>query len=126
VITLSTIYYNSTPSKTEIIFFPKKHVIQIWIIILVAVGCATFYIMIRPPFTFLDKALERVSPIFFIDMAQMNHTIKSVALALSLVLSNGSIAYAQNSERALEAAQRGDYAKAFREWRPLAEQVNSP
>ena len=48
----------------------------------------------------------------------MKHAIKSVVLGLSLLLANGSIAYAQDFEKGLEAAKKGDYATALNEWRP--------
>ena len=55
----------------------------------------------------------------------MKHTIKSVVLGLSLILANGSIVYAQDLEKGLEAYSDGDYAAALREWRPLAKQGNA-
>ncbi len=48
----------------------------------------------------------------------MKHAIKSVVLGLSLLLANSSIAYAQDFQKGVEAAQKGDYATALREWRP--------
>ncbi len=52
----------------------------------------------------------------------MKHAIKSVVLGLSLILANGSVAYAQDSQKAKTAYENGDYAIALKEWRPLAEQ----
>ena len=52
----------------------------------------------------------------------MKHAIISVALGLSLLFANGGIAYAQNFEKGWEAAQKGDFAKALKEWRGLAVQ----
>jgi uncharacterized protein len=54
----------------------------------------------------------------------MEHTIKSLALGLSLLLANGSIAYAQNFGAGAAAYQRGDYETAFREISVVAEQGN--
>lgn len=55
----------------------------------------------------------------------MKLAIKSVVLGLSLFLANGSIAYAQDFQKGVEAYQKKDYATALDEWRPLAEQGNA-
>ena len=55
----------------------------------------------------------------------MKHAIKSVVLGLSLVLANGNVAYAQDSQKAQQAYENGDYAIALKEWRLLAEQGNA-
>jgi TPR repeat protein len=55
----------------------------------------------------------------------MKHTIKSFVFGLSLLLANGSVVYAQDYEKGVEAAKKGDYATALRELRPLAEQGNA-
>jgi len=52
----------------------------------------------------------------------MTHTLKAILLAVLLLLGSSQVGYAQDFERGLEAAQRGDYATALKEWRPLAEQ----
>jgi len=52
----------------------------------------------------------------------MKHAIKSVVLGLSLLLMNGSIAYAKDFNTGLVAYQKKDYATALNEWRPLAAQ----
>jgi TPR repeat protein len=52
----------------------------------------------------------------------MKHAIKSVVLGLLLLLTNGSIAYAQDFKKGSEAYKKKDYATALREWRPLAAQ----
>jgi len=52
----------------------------------------------------------------------MKHSIKSVVLGLSLLLANGSIAYAQDFKKGSEAYKKKDFATALREWRPLAAQ----
>ncbi len=56
------------------------------------------------------------------DGAHMKNTIKAFALGLSLLLANVSVCSAQDFQKGLEAAQKGDLAAALREWRPLAEQ----
>jgi TPR repeat protein len=55
----------------------------------------------------------------------MKHAIKQFALGLSLLLANGSIAYAQDLRKGVEAAHKGDHATALKELRPLAEQGNA-
>ena len=52
----------------------------------------------------------------------MKHAIKSVSLGFSLLLANGSIVYAQDFAKGFEATQKGDFATALSEWRPLAQQ----
>ena len=52
----------------------------------------------------------------------MKNTFKAFALGLSLLLANVSVCSAQDLQKGLEAAQKGDFAAALREWRPLAEQ----
>lgn len=48
----------------------------------------------------------------------MKHAIKSVVLGLLFLFASGSNAYAQDFEKGLEAAKKGDYATALNEWRP--------
>jgi len=55
----------------------------------------------------------------------MKHAIKSVVLGLSLVLANGNVAYAQDSQKAQQAYENGDYALALKEGRLLAKQGNA-
>ena len=52
----------------------------------------------------------------------MIKAFKAVALGLSLLLANVSVCYAQDLQKGLAAAQKGDFATALGEWRPLAEQ----
>jgi len=52
----------------------------------------------------------------------MIKSFKAVALGLSLLLANVSVCYGQDFAKGLEAAQKGDYATALRELRPLAAQ----
>ena len=49
------------------------------------------------------------------------HTVIKAAL-LAFVITLATPVVAQDIEAGWEAAQRGDYAAALREWRPLAEQ----
>ena len=50
----------------------------------------------------------------------MRNVIKAALLAFVITLATPVVA--QDIEAGWEAAQRGDYAAALREWRPLAEQ----
>ena len=52
----------------------------------------------------------------------MRHTVKWTALGLLILSANGGIAYAQSFEKGWEAAQKGDFATALKEWRGLAVQ----
>ena len=51
--------------------------------------------------------------------------IKAVALGLSLLLANVSVCSAQDMQKGLAAAIKGDYPAALREFRPLAEKGNA-
>ena len=55
----------------------------------------------------------------------MKNTIKLVALGLSILLASVSVCSAQDFDKGLAAAQKGDFATALKEWRPLAEQGNA-
>jgi hypothetical protein len=48
--------------------------------------------------------------------------VRSIFLAVTLVVSSGSVATAQDFDKGYAAYQAGDYATALAEWRPLAEQ----
>jgi uncharacterized protein len=52
----------------------------------------------------------------------MKRTLTALALGFSLLAASGGFGYAQDFEKAFEAASRGDYATALREWSALAEQ----
>ena len=52
----------------------------------------------------------------------MIKAFKTVALGLSLLLANVSVCYAQDLQKGEDAASKGDYAAALREFRPLADQ----
>ena len=47
-----------------------------------------------------------------------------LGLALSVILSNGSVVFAADFDKGLQAAQAGDFKTALAEWTPLAEQGN--
>ena len=52
----------------------------------------------------------------------MIKSFKAVALGLSLLFANVSVCSAQDLQKGLEAALKGDYATALREWSLLAAQ----
>jgi TPR repeat protein len=52
----------------------------------------------------------------------MKRTLIAMLIGLSLLIGN---AWAADFQKGFEAAQRGDFATALREWRPLAEQGNA-
>ena len=52
----------------------------------------------------------------------MKRTFTAVILGVALLVASGGSGYAQDFQKGLEAAQKGDFATALREWRPLAEQ----
>ena len=52
----------------------------------------------------------------------MKHTLTALVLGVALLLASGGSGYAQDFQKGLEAARKGDFATALREWRPLAEQ----
>ena len=51
----------------------------------------------------------------------MKKTLKALLLAFTLIVSSLGTGFAQDFNRGFEAAHKGDYATALREWRPLAE-----
>ena len=55
----------------------------------------------------------------------MIKSFKAVALGLSLLFATVSVCSAQDLQKGLAAAQKGDYASAMREFRPLAAQGNA-
>ena len=48
--------------------------------------------------------------------------LRTIFIAFALSLAAIAPATAQDLQKGVEAAQRGDFATALREWRPLAEQ----
>ena len=55
----------------------------------------------------------------------MKRTFTAVILGVALLVASGGSGYAQDFQKGFEAAQKGDFATALREWRPLAEQGNA-
>jgi TPR repeat protein len=53
----------------------------------------------------------------------VRRTLAAMVIGLSLLMGAGS-AWAADRQKGAEAYQKGDYATALREWRPLAEQGN--
>jgi TPR repeat protein len=45
-----------------------------------------------------------------------------LAVAFALLLGSAGVSWSADYQKGLEAAQKGDYATALREWKPLAEQ----
>ena len=52
----------------------------------------------------------------------MKRTLATLVIGLSLLKGGMAGASAQDIEKGLEAAKKGDFATALKEWRPLAEQ----
>ena len=51
----------------------------------------------------------------------MKKLIAIFCLIVAVLIGNGGVGYAQDSNKGWLAVKKGDYATAFREWRPLAE-----
>jgi len=60
---------------------------------------------------------------------RMKNTLKAglaaLVLAFTLLVTSGGVSFAQDFQKGLEAAQKGDFATALREWGPLAQQGNA-
>jgi TPR repeat protein len=52
----------------------------------------------------------------------IKHTLTALVFGVALLLTSGGSGYAQDFQKGVEAAEKGDFATALREWRPLAEQ----
>ena len=52
----------------------------------------------------------------------MKHILTALVLGVSLLFASGSLVYAKDFQKGLEAAQRGNYAVAYWEWTVAAEQ----
>ena len=52
----------------------------------------------------------------------MKRILIALVLGISLLVASGGFVYAQDYQKGLEAAQKGDLATALREWSALAEQ----
>ena len=55
----------------------------------------------------------------------MKRILTALVLSISLLTLSGVSASAQDYQKGLAADNRGDYATAFKEWRPLAERGNA-
>jgi len=55
----------------------------------------------------------------------MRHILTALVLGVTILLASGGGGYAQDFQKGLKAYNKGDYATALREWRPLAEQGNA-
>ena len=54
----------------------------------------------------------------------MNRLLLLPVLLLTLLV--GNPAFSADFQKGLDAAQKGDFATALKEWKPLAEQGNAP
>jgi uncharacterized protein len=52
----------------------------------------------------------------------MKRTLTALVLGVSLLLASGGISSAADFQKGLEAAEKGDFATALREWSVLAEE----
>jgi len=52
----------------------------------------------------------------------MKTTFKALFMAIAILAMSSVMGLAQDLQKGLEAAEKGDFATALREWRPLAEQ----
>ena len=52
----------------------------------------------------------------------MKRILIALVLGISLLFASGGFVYAQDYGKGVEAYEKGDFATALREWRPLAEQ----
>ena len=55
----------------------------------------------------------------------MKSILTALVLGVTILLASGGGGYAQDFQKGLKAYNKGDYATALREWRPLAEQGNA-
>jgi uncharacterized protein len=55
----------------------------------------------------------------------MKKLTSTICLAVALLLGSAGVAWSQDYQKGLTAAQSGDYATALREWTPLAKQGNA-
>ena len=55
----------------------------------------------------------------------MRQILTSLVLSISLLFGTVGIGSGQDFQKGASAFERGDYATALREWRPLAEQGNA-
>jgi len=55
-------------------------------------------------------------------LARMKKKLTALVMAFTLLVTSGGVSLAQDMQRGIEAYNKGDYATALREWKPLAEQ----
>jgi len=55
----------------------------------------------------------------------MRHLTATLCLTLAVLLGSAGLSWSADFHKGVDAALRGDYATALREWKPLAEQGNA-
>ena len=55
----------------------------------------------------------------------MRRLLPILCLTLAVLLGSVGVSWSADFQKGLDAAKRGDYATALREWKPLAEQRNA-
>ena len=55
----------------------------------------------------------------------MRHLTVSILVTVTVLLGNAGVSLSADYQKGLDAANRGDFATALREWKPLAEQRNA-
>ncbi len=54
----------------------------------------------------------------------MRRLLPILCLTVAVLLGSAGVSWSADLQKGLDAANRGDYATALREWKPLAEQGN--
>ena len=70
----------------------------------------------------ISWGLFRCKTSLLVKSFSMQKTILGTLIALTLTLFSATVVWSQDFKKGLEAADRGDFATALREWTPLAEQ----
>jgi hypothetical protein len=52
----------------------------------------------------------------------MKRLTATICLTLTVLLGSAGLSWGADFQKGMDAAQRGDFATALREWKPLAEQ----
>ena len=55
----------------------------------------------------------------------MRNLTVTICLTIAVLLGSAGMSWGADLQKGLAAAQRGDFATALREWRPLAQQGNA-
>ena len=55
----------------------------------------------------------------------MRNLTATICLTLAVLLGSAGVSFAQDFQKGMAAYNKGDYATAVREWKPLAEQGNA-